>query len=1018
MAERKDLALPASSSTFAGSLPDDRDPSWIPGNYFKATVDIAPRIETFEHSDRFGGREGEKSEVTRQARRGVAAGTTLLAVKLHFLDDVLHSVVCAPHPEDHDRSHLAFMTDEFFSSFTSDQDAEEQREEAIERLLSEMRTIRKEIRTRPDIARPGLLPAPAHRRPTSTELVLHHNRSQDIVARMDTMIEAARELETEARDAVALLNSKNTLLQRYMSEKSDAILAATSDLIEFGNEVKKGVTTMSLYTGESDEGPTVDVQTIATGESAPPDAPLTLYQNLLYLDEELAVDLADQGFDFIGLDKLGNILASDGSLIERMIPAPRGAVLVRVRRDDKNYFIGDDSFAAALRNAQLNMENMVTYLLVRDGGNVHLVHSEVTSDLTKHLFPTKHEIDEIFRLHGRDIRPEHLEYSKVKNDFEARTLYYKRVLLMMWGLDHRLGLFGPFHGNGEYSGWYDDRFHAERIVYVHDVEGAIGEDRPSFADWIAQKNTMIQQGSRLIVDWRELITDASAPYCFEDQRDSHDRSIQRYVPMERFGTATVSVKEGRLVVKTAVRHKWHDEFGRKRRTFNATVDLLKGVSSYPPSAICLDDVTREEIRYYLNSRSQRRSYLSFLQLFRIMDDILKRDEEAQAAVLSRLGDSMVHSGVDGERAAWSLRSAIGMWKAANGVELVGGHSWKPRNENQILDIAYALAGERNGLFERAGREIPDCVPIDLRINGKGQIILYWEVPPSRREPFMDVFGDIFVLRSILKVRRDRIEIEGEPLLTYAHNPGFAPRRGDSDNPEFRHPIREVSLVCDRERLEAHVSRHLPDWIGPDQARHIHAICSFDAKKALQSLHEDVAEARIGHSVLNVVVYKGQVNEGLVVIPLGILELKDAVHVVAVESKGLDFLASSGEGSLHAAQRMAMKRYKDKEFNVKRLQGIADAADPARPTMRLFSTSNWERLEKGINFLDEDAVHGRVIMPRGGYHFRSGGTDFATILEAVKGEIQSDRREYVRLHFLSEGSRELAETYFEAARKKP
>jgi hypothetical protein len=1016
MPDSRDLAPISPNDGFGGSIANDRDLSAIPGNYFTAIADIEPRVETSEREDRWYGKVGEKTEIKYEARRAVAAGTSLLALKLHFLDDVLHSVVMAAHPEDSDRNPLSFMADEFFTLFVADPEAEDRREERIDELQAEMKSLRKQVSKRPDIAKPGLLPAPGQRAPSTTDLVRYQSKSQDIIARMDATISAAQEFEAEIKGKVALLQSNTTLLQRYVSERSDATLSSVADIITFGQEMKAGVKTISLYMGEDDKGSTVDVQTIATGAGAPVGEPLTLYQNLLYLDEELAIDLLDGGFDFTRLEDIGNILAADGTLIERMIPARRGAVLVRVRRDTKNYFLGDESFAAALRNAQLNMENMVTYLLVRDGENIHLVNSEVTTDLTQHLFPTRHEIDEIFRSHGRDIRPEHLEYSKVKNDFEKRTLYYKRILLMMWGLDHRLGLFGDFYDREAFEGWYDDRFHASRIVYVHDVENAIGEERPSFSDWVTSLNAMIQPGSRLLVDWEGIINERSSSFCFEERTNKDGERLQCYDPVTRFGTATVMTKDGRLVVKTEVHHR-HPRAGRKRTMSNAYVDLAKGVTSYPPTAICLDEVTRSDIRYYLNSRKQRKGYLTYLHLFRLMDELLRKDEEREAPTMAKLRSDLSHSGVTGDRAERALTTAVGLWRATSGGPEIGRDGWTFRNGNQILDLAFALAGERGDLFERARRDIPDCVPIDLRVNGKGQFILYWKRPENIQPTFLAAFADVFVMRGVLRIRRDRVEINGEPTMTYAHNPGFASTAWSDGPKDFRHLVREISIARDDELLSRATAANLPGWVPADKASHIVDVVSYDAGKALEELDLEHTQNEISGRVLHVVVDKGNVNRTQVVIPLGIVQWSDHVSVIALECTGLDFLAALGEKSLSLAEELVRIRFKEKIENVADLQKRAAAAvEKGLVPMTLVTTRNWVALKPGINILNDGEVFGGYVATKGSYHSGFSGTLYETIEEAILKETQKSLRDAVRIQFLNEGSRKLAETYFNA--RKP
>jgi hypothetical protein len=373
--------------------------------------------------------------------------------------------------------------------------------------------------------------------------------------------------------------------------------------------------------------------------------------------------------------------------------------------------------------------------------------------------------------------------------------------------------------------------------------------------------------------------------------------------------------------------------------------------------------------------------------------------------------------VTGDRAERALTTALGLWRATSGRAEIGRDGWTFRNANLILELAFALAGERGDLFERVRKDIPDCIPIDLRVNGKGQFILYWKRPEISQPTFLAAFADVFVMRGMLRIRRDRVEINGEPTMTYAHNPGFTSAGWSGEPKGFRHLVREVSIAREDNLLSRATSANLPGWVAADEASHIVDVVSFDASKAFEELDLDHTENEISRRVLNVVVHKGNVNRTQVVVPLGIVQWSDHVSIIALECTGLDFLAALGEKSLALAEGLVRRRFEEKVENVADLRKrAAAAAEKGLIPMNLVTTRRWAALTPGINILNDGEASGSHISIKGSYHSGFSGALYETIDEAILKEMQKSLRDAVRIHFLNEGSRKLAETYFNA--RKP
>jgi hypothetical protein len=980
-------------------LSEERDLTNIVGRYFVALDDIEVRVETSI-------RNGEQESYS--ARRAVAAGTTLLVGRMRFLDDILHSVEMLAHPADPDQTRLPFMADEFFTHFLPAEEGVREKERAA--VLAEMDAATARIRqTQQQIAIAG----PTQQRPADKALVVVKSKSESLAERMKTMVAVAEERKSLVEAEGAKIRDLETVFKRFMSEMSTSALGMIADQIEFATSVTTGLKTLSFYTGEG-----VDVTTLRTGASAPSNAPLTLYQSLLYLDEELAVNLLDQGFDYRLLGDLPDIL-SDRSLIDRMIPAVRGAVLVRVRREDVVY-VPVKTLGDAMLNAELNMENKISYLLVKDGENLHLVHSEVTSDESRHLFPARKEIDDIFRKHGREVLPEHLEYSNSKDNFEQRTILYRRLLLMMWGLDERLGLFGDFHADGEYDGWFDDRFHAERVVYLHDAENVIEQSRPSFAQWAEEKNRHVQTGSRIAAFWPAFFNDESIPDAWDWSRArNHDQIL---FPEEIHSVVKAEKKGAVLVVRTMA----SERYGKKKAK-SVTVTVAEGLM--PHSGLCLDFVDRSELQYYLNSRKERRAYSSFLASYRMIDEYLKREEETQAKTLEDLRERMSHAGLTPDVASAALAKAVVLWRAQNGGALVGGPGWKPKNVTLILDMAFALAGARNDLFERARQDIAGVHPLELRIDGKGDLLLYRELERGEGFDGIEFFDDVWVAKTRLRIARNGVVSEAAPAeAVYLQNPDFERRSYRRDSRVFRRFDREITLVGDAERSKKWLGTHQPDWLMPEEARNIAAAVDVNVSEALASLTPTVVRANLWHILhgnYSIGGHQRRVDFGRVVIPLGILRTETRYAVLQLAANGMDVYASFGPVMEAEATGIARRQMETPDDRIKRNALVARTFGPDALPFRFELV--WQGLSSvvsGVSFRSAQHSTGDKVrlspMPKWVGETQVPSPPFDSLEEAVRREAVDATRykngEGFALRFINDANRQVAERYFALASK--
>jgi DNA-binding transcriptional regulator GbsR (MarR family) len=984
---------------FAAKMDDERDLTQIAGNYFTSVVDIDERVEESL-------RGGET--VSYKARRAVAQGTTLLVVRLRFMDEMLHSIEMMAHPADPDRSELAFMPDEFFTWFVPA--AETVRKEEIAALETELRQAQESMRA---VHQQVAIAAPLQQSPGENALVAVRKAADGINERMKAMVAVAEQRREVLATHMNSMKCLDKVLGRYREEYGVAAMAMISDQFAFAEQTRAGMHSLSFFTGEG-----VTVETLRQGAPAAADAPLTLYQSLLYLDEELAVNLLSHGFDYRSLPELGNIL-QDMTLVERMIPAARGAVLVRVRREGVQY-IPIQTLGDILLNAAMNVENETTYLLVRNGENVHLVQSEVTSGETRHLFPARKEIDDIFKTMGREIRPEHLEYSTAKDAFEKRTVFYRRLVIMLWGLDERLSLFGEFHAQGDYDGWFDDRFHMERLVYVHDAEDVIEHAQQGFAEWADEKNRHVQLGSRLAVDWGDFFNDESAPEGFEYRRSG---VYQVWYPLEKYAIQAVEKADDALVLRTKT---VYGQYGSgKQKPFK--VRVAEGLS--PSAGLCLDFVERSELQYFLNSRRERRKYAGFLGMYRMVDEHLRIEEETQGRTLADLAERMTHSGLGPEAASMALRRAVALWRAQNGGKLIGGPGWKPNMSNLILDMAYTISGARNDLLARVRRDIPGVVPLELRIDGKGRLLLYRELAAGEGFRGLEHFDKAWVARTVLKIGRDGTVSEiGAPEVTYLHNPDFERQSYRESSRVFRRYDREIALCADADAASQWRDAKQPDWFMPEQARSIVAAVDYDAELALQALSPTVVRERLWQT-LRYGTYRyerhDRVDRGRVILPLAIVRSHNGFGMLQLSARGTDVYASFGP-AMEAEAAITARRVEDPTDELARIARTALQYGPdALPFVFEIVWSEFDRARPGINFVTANpAVTKRgdhVDVRRAKMDEAGENIPFSSLEEALDDHVTNATRRKddngFDLRFMNEGSRRVGEAYFAICRDK-
>lgn len=527
----------------------------------------------------------------------------------------------------------------------------------------------------------------------------------------------------------------------YYQEQAAAALAQTEDTRTHVEKLLDGIKSLDLYVGKD-----VSVETLRTGESAPDNEPLTFVQKKMLMDEELALHLdIDEGFDAVNQHRFFEELSKNNNLVEQVFPAPRCVLVMATTRRYINY--GD-----GLLDMRMNAANHAVFLLVRNGMNIHRVISPVESHLgTARLFPSKDDQKRVFRgVNGFEVNFDDVAYTDKLASYEKFAVHYKRFLILMAGLDHRLKLFGRFYDEADSLNFVSMEFQDKHCRFIHDDDGSgmlPGENRPSVRKWIASKNAFLRSGSRVLCLWRSLLTHDTAPSAFRSGAYAGEY-VQAYYPKNPMDVAIAYQSGDGLYVDVELR-------GQDRRylsrCFTAKVLILPGRSgeqyqlkrdsdteSPELEFLCLDAVSPEDMDWYLHHRGSRENHLLYIRFFRMALKYVRLELDAESETRRRMAQALFDGGIaSGKGADALIQKTVMACRSANRgkpLPLFDG-SEPPEEWRSLLDQMYALADggarHRSNVIEFA--KTKGYSPSRLVLSGNAKLVLYAAPAENERD---------------------------------------------------------------------------------------------------------------------------------------------------------------------------------------------------------------------------------------------------------------------------------------------
>lgn len=684
----------------------------------------------------------------------IAKGDVLLVQSVRDVDKTAHTIILRPHPRWYAENprcdaEIRFLAAEFFEKFIYCPGWKEIRmaelaevQGRVSQLQLELADASRDPKVMEEFVQKGLkkwakeqklLPGTLAALPDVTpNMALSTNLTTEKVETMKlgmAKVQQTAALQAEyIKDKVDEIGKTVQAMTPFYQEQAAAALATTEDVMTHVGKLMTGVQSLDLYVGKD-----VHVQTLRKGKSASEEEPLAIMQRKLFMDEELSAWAdVEAEFDFESVDKFYKALAASPNLVKQIFATERCIVCVAVTERDLDY-------GNAWENAQKKEINKRVFLLVRDGENLHVIHSPVESHMkSPRLFPSAKDVEDIFREHrwfnedeGKLITFNDVKYTDKLSDHEALAVHYKRFLILLAGLDHRENLFGTFYEGPKDMKFISMEFQQKHMRFIYDDDAAHmlpEEKRPDFMDWAAEKNAYLQSGSRVICKWNDVGNSDTAPAIYKpaSYRSTSDRDRQMATPLNNFDVV-IAFRDGKDIFAKCAVERYAYSSGEEKK-FDAKVNLskYKRWGSYSVGFLCLDAVKADELEYYVYNRTNRRNFLSYIRLFKIAVAHLREEEKAEVTTRTKLRKALREGGIENRNDA--IDKAVIAWRAAHRGEALARASDAvefPRLLNHIWSITQ---GDQTWKEAETWAEKQGLTPLRLAQSGKAQTLVLYCAP--------------------------------------------------------------------------------------------------------------------------------------------------------------------------------------------------------------------------------------------------------------------------------------------------
>lgn len=887
--------------------------------------DLTTTNENFERLERFESLAAGTYWRCKVEKPEIPLGMVLLIERIKYADNKMHSVILHGHPRHHfSTTKFTLHVRDFLNEFEFEPDGEAIRQSELREIQGEIDKANQQLlkfQTDPDFQKQQIhsliykgdqkksLPTTSNTPPAISQnmsavealtIISVEGALDSFKATADHHLLVAKAQGTWLESKASRIAKLVSLMGPFYQEQALASLAKTNDIREHITELMKGIESLDLYTGKD-----IHIETISKGISAPPEIPLTLVQSRLYAQEELAVWVdVFEDFDYGNKSQFKRALKDNPDFVAQIFPTERCVLLMSIRRDSLRY--SDDP----ITNSRMNAANLESFMLVRDGENIHQVFSPIESHASSMaLFPSQGELDSPFRgVDGNSITFEDLRYADRKAGFQDKALHYKRYLILMCGLDSREKLFGHFHDEPEPFALVSLDFQNKYFNFIYDGgDGMLPtsyESRLSINSWIRNMNKYLNKGSHVICEWRKVVNYESAPHLFERDRGSYGYNyrFKKSFTNQAYAITRVIEHKGDLIIEAPLYNYYNDD--KKPRNYKVKINP-DDTSGF----ICLDMMKIEDVNYYIYNRSARSSNVNIIRMLKQAAAFLADKAQGDESQLIWIADNVNQNSLI-KCTQEHVQQSIQVYKSYEGVLELPSMSNKAAF-NAIFDVCYHLANYNNELQSLIESRLAESnmTPLRLVLSGNGRHYVYAALPEIERDDRFEKYNWVRKSEVIISSRGVRL-VTGSLVLLKAFIPS------------------EISLhEWDDIKLWINKSSAFKNAATKQKTLNVcdHALEALRGLNELRNNDEKLKEFAIQWFTKRNNDSSGRVVESSIVIPIG-LHLSDGeVRFICLAVTGANFLNSLFKGFDCYSQFVEhyVECYRNEELARKKLDNLSE-----------------------------------------------------------------------------------------------
>lgn len=550
----------------------------------------------------------------------------------------------------------------------------------------------------------------------------------------------------------------------FYEEKAAVALASTSDMRLQIDKLMQGVESLNLYTLKD-----VEILSVSSGVGADRSVKVTVMQDVLFMDEELAVYAdVNEKFDFSSRGVFFNELATNPELVNQIFTTERCVVGIATTRHDIVYEGISD-----MDKYRRQMENKRVFLLTRDGQNINcIVSPDVGHQFTGTLFPSQEQLDRPFTgFDGSRITFESINFTMSLSRFEKMAIIYKRLLILLCGLDHKHKILGDFYDGPASLDFVSMKFQEQyfRFVYDQSGDGLISGERPeSFESWVEGMNKGMGSGSRVLAMFYKLAEPESIPFAFE--RESHHNSRGRSLRMklksgENYCFGILQRSKNELFLPVELQRNYSQDFYNSKLNISRALESRNGRNGF--SLLCLDRVEPEPLQWYLHDRKSRVLNVAGIRLLKSALTIIKNErpneQHIREQLMQALLDAHIANPID---AARYVTEAIAIWRCSkNGASLTETIK-DSKDMKKLLDTLYSLTSKSVDRTDQiiAAEEGAGRLVLRVTLDTSGFYVAYSSPLPNERDDRLEPHA--WVNRTRYRVTKDDVKPQPSTMVFF------------------------------------------------------------------------------------------------------------------------------------------------------------------------------------------------------------------------------------------------------------